>query len=116
MFAHGGWQEALDDLRERRRGRKEPLKAWRASAPLKAIAFEPARDVKTGVDAPDVVQLHLEHRLVRRLLSRFLSQGFTAGLSRVCSVVGPGARPRVVLIGTPRALWTRRRPTSRGDC
>jgi superfamily II DNA or RNA helicase len=99
VFGHGGWQEALDDLRVRRRGRRERLKAWRAEAPLKAIAFEPARDPKTGVDAADVVQVHLEHRLVRRLLSRFLSQGFTTGLSRVCSIVGPGAQPRVVLIG-----------------
>ena len=99
VFGHGGWQEALDDLRVRRRGRKERLKAWRAAAPLKAIAFEPARDPATGVDAPDVVQVHLEHRLVRRLLSRFLSQGFTSGLSRVCSIIGPGAQPRVVLVG-----------------
>jgi len=99
IFGHGGWQEALDDLRVRRRGRKERLKEWRASAPLKAIAFEPARDPKTGVDAPDVVQVHLEHRLVRRLLSRFLSQGFTSDLKRVCAVIGPGAQPRVVLIG-----------------
>jgi superfamily II DNA or RNA helicase len=99
VFGHGGWQEALDDLRVRRRGRKERLKAWRAAAPLKAIAFEPARDPQTGVDAPDVVQVHLEHRLVRRLLSRFLSQGFTSDLSRVCSIIGPGAQPRVVLIG-----------------
>jgi hypothetical protein len=99
VFGHGGWQEALDDLRIRRRGRRERLKAWRAEAPLKAIAFEPARDPKTGVDAQDVVQVHLEHRLVRRLLSRFLSQGFTSGLSRVCSIIGPGAQPRIVLIG-----------------
>jgi hypothetical protein len=99
VFGHGGWQEALDDLRIRRRGRRERLKAWRAEAPLKTIAFEPARDPETGVDAPDVVQVHLEHRLVRRLLSRFLSQGFTSGLSRVCSIIGPGAQPRVVLIG-----------------
>jgi superfamily II DNA or RNA helicase len=99
VFAHGGWQEALDDLRIRRRGRKEKLKAWRAAVPLKAIAFEAPRDPNTGVDAPDVVQVHLEHRLVRRLLSRFLSQGFTSDLSRVCSIVGPGAQPRVVLIG-----------------
>lgn len=99
IFGHGGWQEALDDLRVRRRGRKERLKEWRASAPLKAIAFEPARDPRTGVDAPDVVQVHLEHRLVRRLLSRFLSQGFTSDLKRVCAVIGPGAQPRVVLIG-----------------
>ena len=31
VFGHGGWQEALDDLRIRRRGRKERLKAWRAA-------------------------------------------------------------------------------------
>ena len=99
VFRHGGWQEALDDLRVRRRGRREGLKAWRAEAPLKAIAFEPAGDPKTGVDAENVVQVHLEHRLVRRLLSRFLSQGFTSDLSRVCSITGPGAQPRVVLIG-----------------
>jgi hypothetical protein len=92
VFGHGGWQEALDDLRVRRRGRKERLKAWRAEAPLKAIAFEPARDPDTGVDAQDVVQVHLEHRLVRRLLSRFLSQGFTSGLNRVCSISGRARR------------------------
>ena len=40
--------------------------------------LQPARDPRTGVDAEDVVQLHLEHRLVRRLLSRFLSQGFAS--------------------------------------
>jgi Cu/Ag efflux pump CusA len=34
-----------------------------------------------GRDASDVVQVHLEHRLVRRLLSRFLSQGFQSKLS-----------------------------------
>ena len=99
VFKHGGWQEALDDLRLRPRGRKEKLTAWRASAPLRAIAFQSARDPITGVDAENVVQVHLEHRLVRRLLSRFLSQGFTGGLSRVCSVYGPGAQPRVILIG-----------------
>ena len=45
------------------------------------------------------MQVHLEHRLVRRLLSRFLSQGFPSGLSRVCVIIGPGAQPRVVLLG-----------------
>ena len=52
-----------------------------------------------GTDASDVVQVHLEHRLVRRLLSRFLSQGFQSDLERVCVVVGPGAQPRVILLG-----------------
>jgi hypothetical protein len=34
-----------------------------------------------------------------RLLSRFLSQGFQAGLSRISVIEGPGAQPRVVLMG-----------------
>jgi hypothetical protein len=93
-----GWPEVLDALRSRRRGRTERLKDWRATAPLRALSFAPAITPE-GADAEGVVQLHLEHRLVRRLLSRFLSQGFQAGLSRACVVFGPGAQPRVVLIG-----------------
>ena len=66
--------------------------------PIRAIAFESPR-LPDGRDAPEVVQVHLEHRLVRRLLSRFLSQGFQSGLSRVSVIEGPGAQPRVVLMG-----------------
>jgi superfamily II DNA or RNA helicase len=98
VFAVGGWPEALDDLRIRRRKRTERLKDWRATAPLRAVSFRPAT-TKEGADAEDVLQLHLEHRLVRRLLSRFLSQGFASGLSRACIVFGPGAQPRVILLG-----------------
>ena len=65
---------------------------------VREIAFEPPI-LPDQTDAPKVVQLHLEHRLVRRLLSRFLSQGFQSGLERVTVVVGPGAQPRVVLLG-----------------
>jgi hypothetical protein len=90
--------EALDDLRIRRRKRTERLKDWRATAPLRAISFRPAT-TKEGADAEGVLQLHLEHRLVRRFLSRFLSQGFASGLSRACVVFGPGAQPRVILLG-----------------
>lgn len=97
-FLGGGWPEALDDLRTRRRKRGERLKDWRAEAPLRSVAFRPATS-KDGVDAEGVVQLHLEHRLVRRLLSRFLSQGFASDLSRACVVLGPGAQPRVILLG-----------------
>jgi superfamily II DNA or RNA helicase len=98
VFAVGGWPEALDDLRIRRRKRTERLKDWRATAPLRAVSFRPAT-TKDGADVEDVLQLHLEHRLVRRLLSRFLSQGFASGLSRACIVFGPGAQPRVILLG-----------------
>lgn len=98
-FATSGWPEALDTLRIRRRNRRDrTVKEWRAAAPLRELSFRPAVTAE-GADAEGVVQLHLEHRLVRRLLGRFLSQGFQAGLSRACVVLGPGAQPRVVLLG-----------------
>ncbi|MBI5162753.1 MAG: ATP-dependent helicase [Magnetospirillum sp.] len=92
------WADAFDDLRPRRRRRGERLAEWRRDTPVRAISFEPPIR-PDGTDAADVVQVHLEHRLVRRLLSRFLSQGFQSGLERVCVVVGPGAQPRVVMVG-----------------
>ncbi|TXL71235.1 DEAD/DEAH box helicase [Vineibacter terrae] len=93
-----GWGDTFDDLRVRPRKRGERLGDWRRDAPLRAIAFEPPV-LADGRDATDVVQVHLEHRLIRRLLSRFLSQGFQSKLSRVSVIVGPGAQPRVVLMG-----------------
>jgi hypothetical protein len=78
-FTGGGWPDALDDLRIRRRKRNERLKDWRATAPLRAISFRPAT-TKEGADAEGVLQVHLEHRLVRRLLSRFLNQRLASGL------------------------------------
>jgi hypothetical protein len=93
-----GWQDTFDDLRERPRKRGERLGDWRKRASVRAIAFMPPR-LPDGRDTPEIVQVHLEHRLVRRLLSRFLSQGFQAGLSRICVIEGPGAQPRVVLMG-----------------
>ncbi len=92
------WQDAFDDLRARRRGRRERVNEWRRKVPPRAIAFEPPV-LPDGRDADHVVQVHLEHRLVRRLLGRFLSQGFQSGLNRACVILGPGAQPRVVLLG-----------------
>jgi len=97
-FANGNWAEAIDDLRVRRRKRSEALKNYRANVPLRRLSFMPAV-LPNGADAPDVVQLHLEHRLIRRLLARFASQGFQGSLSRCCVVAGPGAQPRMVLLG-----------------
>ena len=93
-----GWDDAFDDLRIRPRKRGERLGEWRRNAPIRSIAFRPPV-LDDGRDATDVVQVHLEHRLIRRLLSRFLSQGFQSKLSRVSVIVGPGAQPRVVLMG-----------------
>lgn len=96
------WQDAFDDLRARRRVRRERINEWRRKVPPRAIAFSPPVILSgpdAGRDADNVVQVHLEHRLVRRLLGRFLSQGFQSGLNRACVIVGPGAQPRVVLLG-----------------
>jgi len=47
-----------------------------------------------------VVQLHLEQRVVHRLLGRFLSQGFVHhDLSRACLAQTKDAIPRVLLLG-----------------
>ena len=97
-FRDPGWSDLFDDLRDRPRARRERPAEWRAHSAVRQIAFEPPI-LTDQTDAPGVVQLHLEHRLVRRLLSRFLSQGFQSGLQRVAVVVGPGAQPRVVLLG-----------------
>lgn len=93
-----GWQDTFDDLRMRPRKRGERITEWRKRAPIRAIAFEAPR-LPDGRNAPEIVQVHLEHRLVRRLLSRFLSQGFQSGLSRISVIEGPGAQARLVLMG-----------------
>ncbi|OJW60005.1 MAG: hypothetical protein BGO65_00265 [Afipia sp. 64-13] len=93
-----GWDDAFDDLRVRPRKRGERLGDWRRNAPIRSIAFEPPV-LDDGRDATDVVQVHLEHRLVRRLISRFLSQGFQSNLSRFSVITGLGAQPRVALMG-----------------
>jgi SNF2 family DNA or RNA helicase len=98
LAKEAGWQDTFDDLRARPRKRRERINEWRKRVPLRAIAFETPR-LPDGRDSPEVVQVHLEHRLVRRLLSRFLSQGFQSGLSRISVIEGPGAQPRVVLMG-----------------
>jgi superfamily II DNA or RNA helicase len=92
-----GWDDVFDDLRTRPRKRGERIGEWRRNAPIRRIAFEPPV-LPDGRDADDTVQVHLEHRLVRRLLSRFLSQGFQDRLSRVSIIQGPGAQPRVVMM------------------
>src|SRR5262249_508234 len=43
---------------------------------------------------------HLEHRVVQRLLGRFLAQGFVHDdLSRACFIMTEDPKPRVILLG-----------------
>ncbi|SFP60424.1 DISARM system SNF2-like helicase DrmD [Sphingomonas rubra] len=95
------WQPLLDELRARPLRPGERPGEWRASADagVRRVSFAPAI-LPDGRDAGDVVQLHLEHRLVRRLLGRFLSAGFRQGLERACVIRTPATpSPRVILLG-----------------
>lgn len=94
---HGGdprWAATLDTLRPPIQ-RDQLLYEWRCEAPLRPVIFTPP----SGFDG-DTVQLHLSHRVVQRLLGRFLSQGFVYhDLSRACLAQSDDAIPRVVLLG-----------------
>jgi superfamily II DNA or RNA helicase len=88
------WADTLDTLRApRERGQK--LWEWRRESPIRPIVFE-----DTGKLDDKVVHLHLEHRVVRRLLSRFVAQGFVYhDLSRACLAQTADAIPRAILLG-----------------
>jgi hypothetical protein len=88
------WENTLDSLR----GvwdRKTPLWQWRQENPVRPVIFsDPGR-----LNA-EAVHLHLEHRLVQRLLSRFLSQGFLHHeLSRACVLASADPQPKVLVMG-----------------
>jgi hypothetical protein len=84
----------MDSLRAPR-PRDQKFWDWRRSSPIRPVVFE-----DPGVVTEEVVQLHLEHRVVQRLLSRFTAQGFVHhDLSRACMAQSTDAIPRVLLIG-----------------
>ena len=62
----------MDTLRAPR-PRNTDLATWRKVAPIRPVIFH-----DSGQFDDKVVHLHLEHRLVQRLLSRFLAQGLSA--------------------------------------
>jgi len=88
------WAATLDTLREpRKRGQK--LWEWRKESPIRPVIF---RD--SGSLDGEAVHLHLEQRLVQRLLGRFLSQGFVHDdLTRACVCLTDTAIPRVIMLG-----------------
>lgn len=88
------WGDTLDTLRPPAEP-GQPIYEWRRQTQLRPVIFTPA----SGLDA-DSVQLHLSHRVVQRLLGRFLAQGFVYhDLSRACLAQSDDAIPRVVLLG-----------------
>lgn len=87
------WAETMDTLREPLKRNENP---WEfRQKPLRLIVFE-----DPGVLDDSVVHLHLEHRVVQRLLNRFLAQGFVHDdLSRACVGQSDDAIPRVIILG-----------------
>jgi superfamily II DNA/RNA helicase len=88
------WTETLDTLRPPRE-RGEDFVEWRKQPP-QPVVFRPLDRI-----GEERVHLHLEHPFVQRILSRFLSQGYSAqDLSRVTVVPNPDdALVRVVAFG-----------------
>lgn len=88
------WAATLDTLRRRRKKDEKPWD-WRRESPPRPVVF-----ADPGTLDDDFVHLHLEHRVARRLLGRFLSQGFVHDdLSRACCAQTRDPVPRVVLLG-----------------
>ena len=87
------WNETLDALRTPRKP-GQPIWEWRKEAPIRPVVFK-----DSGKIDEEVVHLHLEHRVVRRLLGRFLAQGFGHELARATALLADDAIPRVVLFG-----------------
>jgi Helicase conserved C-terminal domain/SNF2-related domain len=88
------WATTIDTLRpERNKGQK--LWEWRKETTIRPVVF---RD--PGSLDGKVVHLHLEHRIVQRLLGRFLSQGFLYDeLTRACICFTNDPVPKVIALG-----------------
>lgn len=88
------WADTMDTLRVPRARDQKPWE-WRRVSPIRPVVFQ-----DPGTMTDEVVHLHLEHRIVQRLLGRFTAQGFVHhDLSRACLAQTTDAIPRVVLLG-----------------
>ena len=88
------WLPAIDMLRTRRKN-KEDVRRWRREALIRPVSFS-----EPGAIGDRAVQLHLEHRFVKRVLNQFATRGLLEhDLSRACLSISPDAVPRVILIG-----------------
>jgi vacuolar-type H+-ATPase subunit H len=88
------WAATLDTLRAPRQPQQK-LAEWRREAPIRPVVFEDA-----GVLSEETVHLHLDQRVVQRLLARFRTEGFIHhDLSRACLTQVADSIPRVLLLG-----------------
>lgn len=92
------WQALIDELRPGRPPIGKGLAEWRQENPPRGILFAPPVLQPRQPEPQDVVQLHLEHRLVKRLLGRFVAKGFQDDLTRVAAIVAPTGQHRVVML------------------
>jgi hypothetical protein len=93
-LSDGTWYATLDTLR-RRRPQGVGLQDWRDTEPVRPVTF-----ADPGFLADDTVQLHLDQRVVQRLLGQFRAQGLVQNdLSRACLFQGDDTIERVALIG-----------------
>lgn len=92
--ADARWADTMDTLRAPRQKDQKPWE-WRNTSPIRPVVFE-----DPGIVTDEVVHLHLEHRVVQRLLGRFMAQGFVYDdLARACLAQSSDAVPRVMLLG-----------------
>ena len=101
------WRDSINLLRSRRH-KNEKYGDWITRCPIRPLVFEDPNGPMEGHDAQapklpslsDPIHLHLEHRIVHRLLGRFQAQGFTHhDISRACLATTSGSTPLVFLIG-----------------
>jgi hypothetical protein len=94
LGADPAWAAMLDTLRLPKKKGMKPWE-WRRECPPRPVVFK-----DPGTLDAKVVHLHLEHRLVQRLLERFRSQGFLHHeLTRACVVPCDDPIPYVVALG-----------------
>ena len=92
--ADPSWAATLDSLRAPRRPDQSPAE-WRREAPIRPVVFRDPGNLNG-----EVVHLHLEHRVVQRLLGRFVSMGFRDDdIRRACVLRTEHTEPMVVLLG-----------------
>ncbi|MCF8879658.1 SNF2-related protein [Hyphobacterium sp. SN044] len=96
-FRSGDWAPVFDEMMARPRKGGETEAEYKANVPVKKVSFYPIKDGER-LDA-SVEQLHIEHRLVKRLLSQFNAQGFRSRLDRTSILQTKGSQPRCVLLG-----------------
>lgn len=96
-FRGGNWAPIFDEMMLRPRAKGESDAEYHENVPLKKVSFYPIKDgdrLDTSVE-----QLHLEHRLVKRLLAQFEAQGFRSRLERTAVLQSSGAIARCILLG-----------------